>query len=311
MRFLEATAVSDALHLPIGQTGIIHSIHRDYINLQNDGDVVALVRSGCDHIPFGIEIALPGAWTELGLERQQQVEYTERAIVLNDVLEIRNLRDCSSFSCRPVFFGTYHDYEKRLHEICALCSSMGVHSGIAQYIDMQNIQAFCWNREPCVGRVPRAVQSLLQGTIDDREPLIRQGVCGLLGVGPGSTPAGDDFLMGFLSAVRYLMPGGHRHPVYELVRILKHQSPGATTFLSLAYLKYGLQDLYHQRLRELITSFGSCALDVTLDKACKLMQIGHSSGTDLLLGFVYGGTCALMAEEMQQQEGEGLVYGNL
>jgi hypothetical protein len=315
MWLLETAAVSSALVLPIGYTGRVYSVHNDYINLQNDGDFITLVRSGCDHIPFGIEVMLPGSWLDFGLEREQIVRYTEDSVFIQDILEISGIQDCFRFSCQPIFFSAGQQCEEKLRKLEKLCHDFAVDSGILTYLGQQDVQSFCWDLDPCRESVPRAAQVLIQGVAGDREPLIRQGICGLLGVGPGSTPAGDDFLMGFLSASRYLLPSAYQRAVYTMTRLLRAEAPGATTFLSLAYLKYGLHGSYHQRLCELITAFGSCPMQIIMDKAHSLMQLGHSSGADVLTGFIYGGFTALMAVELQKQQknynGKESVYENL
>lgn len=112
----------------------------------------------------------------------------------------------------------------------------------------------------------------------DVEPAI-----GLLGLGPGLTPAGDDLLAGLLIACSKL---GERHVARRLGDALLYAAPERTTCISLAHLTaaaagYGAAPL-HDLLDGLVRS-ERAEMDRALDAAAK---IGHSSGFDAVGGII-------------------------
>ncbi|MBU2702484.1 hypothetical protein Ga0466249_003611 [Sporomusaceae bacterium BoRhaA] len=292
---LEAAAVSEDLVLPKCTMGFIKSIHHDYINLMSTDGVVSLVRSGLDHIPFGIEVDLAGSWLDFGLEQQQMVQYHNGAIVLGNILAVQGLQTCSHFSCKTFLAPGAANFLPQLRQLQKLCNGAAYKGGIMVYLGGCDAEKFCRDGSFPDARIPQMVRTLITGVEEDRENLICEGICGLLGLGPGSTPAGDDFLLGFLSAIIHIQPENSRHAAQKMIRYLTLNAPGLTTCMSVEYLKYGVRGLYHQRVGEMLGSFGIEPMQELLDKARRLMQLGHSSGVDLLVGFVYGGFTALSA----------------
>ncbi|MER5946316.1 DUF2877 domain-containing protein [Streptomyces sp. NPDC001904] len=117
---------------------------------------------------------------------------------------------------------------------------------------------------------------------------IRRGVLALLGLGPGLTPAGDDFLTGltFVAA----LPGAAPTGLVPAVRAVLDAHRGRTTDVSHATLTEAAAG----RVRaELIDVLRQSADDGPLPRAPhdpvrRLLAIGHTSGSDTLSGLVAG-----------------------
>ena len=115
---------------------------------------------------------------------------------------------------------------------------------------------------------------------EDTDP---SAAVGLLGLGPGLTPSGDDLLAGLMIASRCL---GAADAVNRLGPILRTEASTRTTSISLAHLDaaargYGAAPLHHL-LAALINGHGAAiaeALDATV-------KIGHSSGLDAIAGVI-------------------------
>lgn len=300
---LEAAAVSEDLVLPKNTIGCIKSIHHDYINLQSKDGIVTLVRSGLDHIPFGVEVDLEGSWLDFGLKQQQIIQCHANAIVLGDTLAVQGLQTCFRFSCKASLKPGAKDFLSQLRQLQDLCNSNTDKDGIMAYLGHCDAEEVFQGKGLLEGKIPRKVHALITGVVEGRESLIRDGICGLLGVGPGSTPAGDDFLLGFFSAVSHIQPQNCRYAVQKMIHHLQWNAPSLTTFMSVEYLKYGIKALYHQRIGEMIFAFGSSTIQEVIGKAKKVMQLGHSSGADFLAGFVYGGFTALFAGNPSEEKG--------
>jgi hypothetical protein len=112
-------------------------------------------------------------------------------------------------------------------------------------------------------------------------------VAGLLGRGPGLTPAGDDLLCGALAAARLFgIPAG---PLADAVRDRLAGSERATTALSRQLLLCALAGDGLPELQRLAEAMCSPVSPDPVDRAWRrLLRIGHSSGAALAAGLLAG-----------------------
>ncbi|MCH7654105.1 MAG: DUF2877 domain-containing protein [Chloroflexi bacterium] len=123
-------------------------------------------------------------------------------------------------------------------------------------------------------------------------------VKGLLGLGPGLTPSGDDFLCGFVAAgmatmkafspdsIRSLDFDGAMSGVAESISV---HAAGMTTEVSASFLKFAIQGIASSAVHDLIVGLLDAGDEVrSLSAAWALTEIGHSSGWDCLLGTLLG-----------------------
>jgi len=114
---------------------------------------------------------------------------------------------------------------------------------------------------------------------DDSPPPVR----GLIGLGPGLTPSGDDVLCGILVG---LHATGQSGLAGRLAEAVIREAADGTGMISAAHLGCACQGLGSQALHEALTALVTCnaeALDGALDA---LSRTGHSSGFDGLAGLV-------------------------
>ena len=146
---------------------------------------------------------------------------------------------------------------------------------------------------------------LVQGVKARNERQIDDGVCGLIGLGPGLTPSGDDLLAGLMiglittpdswgratQAHQVERPLGKvlSEATAELTRaILRHAATG-TTQISNALLSHAVQgvgsDSVHRLLQALLQR--DDAPEPT-PAALQITRTGHTSGWDCLAGILLG-----------------------
>ena len=103
-------------------------------------------------------------------------------------------------------------------------------------------------------------------------------VQGLIGLGPGLTPSGDDFLV---SALATLDAIGESHAHAVLARAVTDAAPGATSALSTCFLRAAaaghVGEALHRAVGSLLTGDADTAV-------AAVANIGHSSGWDMLAG---------------------------
>src|SRR5262249_11168424 len=101
---------------------------------------------------------------------------------------------------------------------------------------------------------------------------------GLIGLGPGLTPSGDDFLMGALALLDAL---GERKIHAGLVQAIAAVSPTSTSPLSHCFLRAATAGHIGEHLHGAVASVLSGNLDAAIPA---VRNIGHSSGWDMLAG---------------------------
>ena len=147
--------------------------------------------------------------------------------------------------------------------------------------------------DPLTRRLYAALVAL-HAAIRKREPLAAAGAArGLLGLGPGLTPSGDDALAGALAALVWLGAGaGSLRPVVAgIAAAAREEAPARTTHISARLLHHAAEGaLYAPAL-----AVGAALLagDATaLERAVPaLFVLGASTGRDVATGLLLG-VCA-------------------
>ena len=115
------------------------------------------------------------------------------------------------------------------------------------------------------------------------EVLDSSGVHGLIGLGGGLTPAGDDFLVGVLAVLRWLdCREWEARLSSEIARRL-----GKTTLISSAFLDRALEGEFSQPVLDLFEAIGNDSEAVLAPAVSRLCTVGHTSGSDLLGGVLW------------------------
>lgn len=112
-----------------------------------------------------------------------------------------------------------------------------------------------------------------------------EAVKGLIGLGPGLTPTGDDVLLGFLSIVNTcddFIPVRETF-IIELLSNLKY-----TSDISGCFLKMAAENHYHEYVQNLIYSMVIGLPESVCISVKKLLSIGATSGADIATGMYLG-----------------------
>jgi hypothetical protein len=285
-----ATLGSD---VPRGEFPVrVHSVFRAALNLSPpDGDLLTLLSAEADESPRGVRLASPEDFSSLGLAAGDGGVFAIDAIVLEPSAGRRRFRvDCAQarrLSARPAPPLRYDGERWR--------------AGVARLAALQERAATDLRIAPLLAgarpsgamaeRLTRAALDLGRGVRAGRRDAMRGAAARLVGLGQGLTPAGDDFLCGFLAAGHCRRAAGLTRPrlltsLAELVLELVEQ----TTDISASFLRDAIAGRVSRPLAALAEAC-SGAPGSDLDGALlRLAAIGHSSGLDAATGFFYGAT---------------------
>jgi hypothetical protein len=154
----------------------------------------------------------------------------------------------------------------------------GLADGESPNIDSMNAAA--QSAVPCVSK-------LCDGLIRLDHESVDQAVSGLVGLGPGLTPSGDDLLGGMLVALRAMPDNASQPSVDLLARCVTRHATEKTTRISSTMLEQSAKGngsaAQHCLLRCLL------GVDTQPDifrATLELIQVGHTSGWDTLAGIL-------------------------
>ena len=123
----------------------------------------------------------------------------------------------------------------------------------------------------------------LSGALDARHARVmafEEAIQGLIGLGPGLTPSGDDFLVGALALLDAI---GERHAHIALARAVTDALPGLTAPLSACFLRAAAAGQVGEALHRAVSSVITGDIDSAVAAAG---TIGHSSGWDMMAGIM-------------------------
>lgn len=300
MKTITALSISGGLSLPpLGSVGRILSAHKDYINILINNAVIAIVRQGRPLVPFGIEADLGEVWDFIDMAGEQTVYHDKGRLIVGDGVAVIGLEACRRYSCRPAGGRPLGEAEvsDRLDVLYRYCHQSAREGGILAYLGHYRLEEGTLHKPEKAGVVEQRLQqrfeALVTGVRRNDAFLIVEGVLGLLGVGPGLTPSGDDFLVGYLAGLTHCGGPICARPAAAVTSCLLQNAAACTTSLSAEYIRYAARGQYHQYFTAFIDAFQGGGGEELAAQAARLLTLGHSSGTDLLLGFVYGGMTAL------------------
>ena len=117
-------------------------------------------------------------------------------------------------------------------------------------------------------------RDFLTGDLEDlQEPATRRAWKELVGLGPGSTPAGDDFLSGLASGM-----------LWQGKTVPFHPGPGLTSWLSGEMLRDAFEGGIWCRARSLLEALASDDPGAVTKSAGNIADWGHTSGRAWLAG---------------------------
>jgi hypothetical protein len=148
------------------------------------------------------------------------------------------------------------------------------------------------NRDPLnlafLAMAQAGIKGLLHALQGGDRSSIRESAALLAGLGPGLTPAGDDYLVGLMAGLRVwpdpLENSGLSPP--QVCQIIFEAAEGRTTLLSRAFLRSAKEGLFGENWHELLTALVEGETIGIQRAARRILSSGATSGADALAGFL-------------------------
>jgi hypothetical protein len=277
---LVSTALAAWLAQP-GPVGRVHSVFPGALNLAFDQGLVTLVRPSAGMPPNGILLDQEVDVATLGLRPGALVRIDHQAVWDNQgrlVVDLRGARPWSPVvepgACRP------RPLPQVMRPLTEALARTPVSGGLSALLHL-----FAQDEEAPMDALPRtcaaaspAIRRVMDGARTDSLDLALDGARGLIGLGEGLTPSGDDFLVGFSAALR--ATGSPLDPAFA--QSCAGLARGRTTRIAETFHAHAARGEYGERIHRLLGALARA--DNPSDELTVALSWGGTSGADTLLG---------------------------
>ncbi len=256
--------------------GRITGLYQHAVNWQDmAGRLFCLVDSRMGSVPFGISVDVPEGFSFLdcGLQTGDAVAVTTVALNFGDgVFSL----DLSGATVQPAPGIRLLKTADSIHEAMSILQSSVSKGGLFDYVIGNATSRDC---DPFMEAISKRLNTLRSGFRIGPQDEVIDAARGLVGLGMGLTPSGDDVLVGLLAGMSSL---GNENALKMITTALSGQVKGRTTDVGAAYLENAMEGRFSERLTDYVNAVveGGNILRATE----RLLAFGASSGQDCAVG---------------------------
>jgi len=293
---LAKSVASDLIDTLTSKTveGIVHSVFTKVCNIQLDkNSLITLISPMLPNYPSAIklDIAEDQKLCSIGFKTGIKAVINKDEIKIPEVCISIKLTGAKVWDSSPLFLRSKISEEmlnENIEKIRVLTLKYGQIEGIASILDGDKVANHYKDF------IINSVKRLAKGISDFDYKEITEASKRLIGLGPGLTPAADDFLLGILASLYYMgyYFGNHLENLKKIAGFMIYDLPGRTTFISEIMLRNGMKARFSELIRDLMLAV--IHNTSVQDECVNLLSIGGTSGSDCAAGIVFGGV--LMAK---------------
>ncbi len=284
-----ATGLSDAVARRIA-AGVppaarIHSVYRSVVNVSIPDGLLCLAAPWLGGLPNGILVDLGPDFRALGLRRGMGVVATDMSVGVPAIgLEIDLMaaaRWSARLACPDGGLSRAADrWRGRRGVAWAEARARAVPGGLGALLGAGSPSA---DDPGVVRRAGASVDALRASLLAGNRPAAHRAARGLIGLGPGLTPSGDDVLVGVEAALRAL-----DGPLAGFVGGAIHDVDDRTTVIAATLLRHAAAGEFAERIQALLAALLGHADEAVPAAIQRAIAWGATSGTDCLLGVLLG-----------------------
>lgn len=293
---LSATSISRPVKQrlqDLGFKGQVLSIHDRVCNLIDDErNVITLLASPLRDGPFTIVVDL----TFDGLSVGDPAHADAHELAVGDLRV--SLEGVSTWEPRPDWPRLRVSRERIEANFAAFddWASSAIWGGLAH---ITGADQYSEGKPTFMARLARGKEAyshlIVEGLGEGKRDSLVEGARLLAGLGPGGTPAGDDFLVGVMAAV-WLLGDQADAPA------IAYTAAPRTSAVSAAFLRAAGRGEFIAAWHSLVAELSAGNLDQVEEAAMRVESFGASSGADALDGFILAGRTLLDHQVTLEQE---------
>ncbi|MFB3162937.1 DUF2877 domain-containing protein [Neobacillus sp. 179-J 1A1 HS] len=263
-------------------TGFVHSTFNRTLNIKcfEDGDLYTIACSNLDNGPNTLNIDVDNM-KSLNIVVDDSLRVENKLIYIGDKLTISIDKVNIWESILPSYTPNVEILKQNVMKVKEYINIHGVGGGIKKNFIPQN---------PFEAEVSNMLEKrtllLFNELIDDRISSALPHAVSLVGLGPGLTPSGDDFLTGLFTI--FNMKNNPFYPYRSFCEDVLKKARTLTNDISYMTLKKAANGKVRESIISLLNAIlvkDDQGLILSLNK---LLNIGSSSGTDIAYGIVFG-----------------------
>ena len=300
---IEAITIGSTAAKLLSKKGIIGQVFGIFdrsVNVSfNDENILIIARKGVSNSPITVILDIPSdiRMTEYDIMTGENVTSLGSSIQIENSKMVINLDKALLWNPQRLIKTDLANSD--IMKNCDTARDMGIrygkHGGLAELLESfdtliadkpsdtvgHNIYA--------VNALPH-IKSLVGSALSGNFCAVGTTAGRLIGLGPGLTPSCDDMLIGFMSSLVLAAPalGGDVEYARKINNAIVSYANSQTTLLSRKLLEHAAEgetvELIHNLVESILTGTGEHVREITLN----LLAVGHSSGTDALLGLLLG-----------------------
>jgi hypothetical protein len=297
MRFKIISAANGALEtLRRVRTGVVHSVFDRTFNLLVSGKLVGVLSEDMPLNPIGLRSDIPGKrkMGDFGLRKRLPVLVEETRITIGGLLEL-DLRGVKVWKPRTKVFApsTLREVRENLELVKKEVTTVEGRAGFIPLLrrveepllgvltDAGGLSNLCRKALTHILKLVSCIEKLDERGLD-------KSVKNLVGLGPGLTPSGDDFLCGFLASLNWVLRSYGVERRLETVEgsVLEHA--GRTNLLSRQLLEHAVRGEVGERAENFLSALLGDEGGDLKDLTFRVSETGETSGADMLLGLILG-----------------------
>ncbi|TGE31510.1 DUF2877 domain-containing protein [Desulfosporosinus sp. Sb-LF] len=285
--------------------GKVHTVFRRVINIVwPDGNLSSISRVDVSNGPANIVTSLPvtSDFTHYGIEPGTLVRLDSDLTMLNIGSLSVSLKNATLWESPIAHFGAplpLSQIKANLVEVGRWVNlTNSTSSGLTKlFPHLESLRSGTYlppsNTDPVTFLAGQAINSLLPALRTADRTSIKESASSLIGLGPGLTPSGDDYLAGLLlslAAAAKLLPESFTLAQNELSNTVIGLAPGLTNDLSYQMLLFAARETGSELMENMVVAL-FCATQTKsslIQAAVDLSAVGASSGFDQLLGIMSG-----------------------
>ena len=231
------------------------------------------VKIGASVIKLGLFIQISGSKLLISLEKAtlwKARRQIKTSLAIKDIMS-----NCDTAKNIGIIHGKQGGLLNLLEHLNALVKG--------ETLDAQEFNLYSKN---AFSHVIMLVKAVLSRNLGD----VRISVNSLIGLGPGLTPSCDDMLMGFMSSLLLVTEAlsGNVYYAREVNQNIVSLVKGQTTLLSQKLLEQAALGEAPELTRNVVEAIAAGTEEQVKKATSRLLTVGHSSGTDTLLGILLG-----------------------
>jgi uncharacterized protein DUF2877 len=260
--------------------GFVHSAFERVINVERkDGELFTIAGRDLDNAPATL-IADAAGFTAMGITRGDRVDAVQSGIAIAGRLDIRLDGACAWDAQLPGYPADDSRLRGNLRKLRARIGTRAIGGGRPR------------------GTAPSAIARGMAAALQRRACMLRAALCAgdlaaaglhgkaMIGLGPGLTPSGDDFLVGLFATLH--VP---QNPCRELAGVCDDilvDVARRTNAISAAALQAAARGRVREVIQDLIRELVQGTPDRLAAALSRVLAIGSTSGTDIVAGMLCG-----------------------